>query len=480
MDRPNILIIMTDHQRGDTILPEHPCQTPNVSRLCGEGVTFTEAFCPSPHCCPARATFFTGLYPSMHGVWNNICNGQRLSRGLNPGVRTWSADVAAAGYVMRFSGKWHVSIDEDPKDCGWGELSPAGSKGVLHGQTWEHYQKLAAKPDDTKRGEGEILRPGYGTYRLYGTNEQGNRHDVNVTQQVVDALPGLAKEKEPWCVFAGLTGPHDPYCVPSAYLDLYRIEDIPLPPSYADEMRDKPGLYQRMRDQIWSQLSPREIREGIRHFWAYCSWLDDLAGQMLNALEATGQAENTLVVYTSDHGDYCGDHGLFCKSIPCFRGAYHVPMVMRWPRGIRNPGRRVDAFAGLADCGPTFMDLAGASADRHFMGRSLVPFLQNEPPADWRDAIYTQCNGVEVYATQRSIATRTHKYVFNAFDRDELYDLTQDPHEMQNRSADPAYADVKRALCGRLWQFAHEEGDTATNAYITIGLAPYGPAEAFR
>ncbi len=221
------------------------------------------------------------------------------------------------------------------------------------------------------------------------------------------------------------------------------------------------------------------MREAIRHFWAYCTYLDDLFGQLLAALDATGQRENTLVLYTSDHGDYCGEHGLFAKGIPCFQGAYRVPAVIRWPAGVVAPGRRDDAFVSLADFGPTFQDVAGVASGTA-TGASLLPFLRGESPASWRDEIHTQCNGVELYYTQRSVMTRDFKYVFNGFDRDELYDLRTDPHEMRNLAADPAYESVKREMCGRMWRFAYQEDDTAINPYITVGLAPYGPAEAFR
>jgi arylsulfatase A-like enzyme len=235
-----------------------------------------------------------------------------------------------------------------------------------------------------------------------------------------------------------------------------------------------------MRDMRFGQLSQREVREGIRHFWAYCTYLDDLFGRLLDALERTGQAENTLVLYCADHGDYCGEHGLFAKGIPCFNGAYHVPAVARWPAGIADPGRRVDAFVSLADFAPTFLEIAGQAADRHFAGASLAPFFRHETPAGWRDEMHTQCNGVELYYTQRSVRTGECKYVFNGFDRDELYDLRADPHEMHNLADDPAYAQVKREMCRRMWRFAYREDDTAINPYITVGLAPYGPAEAFR
>ena len=480
MEKPNILIVMTDHQRADTVLSEHPAITPNVKRLAAEGVTFTNVYCPSPHCCPSRATFFSGLYPSKHGVWNNVCNELALSRGLNEGVRLWSEDYAEAGYQMHFSGKWHVSSEEKPKDRGWTEHFVSGYKPSEHGISWEHYRKLAMQPEDSERGEGEILRPGYGTYRLYGTRPPGaESHDEIATRKAVEVIPTLAKAGEPWCLYVGLIGPHDPFVVERKYIDMYDLDDVELPASYSDELGDKPRIYERMRRMRFGQLSEREVREGIRHFWAYCTYLDDLFGRILAALEKTGQADNTLVLYCADHGDYCGEHGLFCKGIPCFRGAYHVPAVIRWPAFVNNPDRRIDALVSLADFAPTFLDIAGLKTDRHFTGMSLMPYLADEKPADWPDTLYTQCNGVELYYTQRSVMTKEFKYVFNGFDRDELYDLRSDPDEMTNLADEAAYENVKRELCGKLWRFARRENDTAVASYITVSIAPYGPAEAF-
>jgi len=481
MPKPNILIFMTDHQRGDTVLPEHPAITPNLDKFVGEGVAFTETRCPTPHCCPARATFFSGLYPTRSGVWNNICNKQALSSGLNEGVRLWSEDLAESGYDQHFCGKWHVSVEESPKDRGWHEHFVTSVAGTHHGQTWDYYRELAEKPAQTDRTEGRIVRNGYDPYRLYGTgSDKGNHHDERTLAEALDVMPELAEKSDPWCLYVGAIAPHDPYVVPQKFLDMYDIDDIPLPVSYADAMTDKPRIYKRMRDMVFGQLSPREVREGIRHFWAYCSYLDDLFGRLLSALEKTGEAENTLVLYCSDHADYCGEHGLFAKGIPCFRGAYHVPAIMRWPAGITNPGRRVDDFVSLADFAPTFIELAGKKPDRDFSGASLVPFLKDEVPDNWRDEIHTQCNGVELYFTQRSVTTKEYKYVFNGFDQDELYDLKNDPHEMRNVANYPEYETIKKELCRRMWRFACSEDDGVNNGYITVGLAPYGPAEAFK
>ena len=481
MDRPNILICMTDHQRADTTFVDHPAVTPNVEALSRQGLTFTNLYCPSPHCCPARATFHSGLYPSRHGVWNNVCNDQALSRGLNEGVRLWSEDLAEAGYDLAFTGKWHVSTLTRPADHGWRELSFSAHKPGEHHTRWEHYRSVAEEPEPAERGEGQILRPGYGTYTLYGSyDHEPDNHDERTVAEAVEELPRLAAGDAPWCLFVGLTGPHDPYVVPKRFVDLYDLDDVPLPASCEDALADKPRVYRRMRDMRFGQLSRREVREGVRHFWAYCSYLDELFGRVLAALDASGQADETLVLYCSDHGDYCGDHGLFAKGIPCFSGAYHVPGIVRWPAGIARPGRSVDELVSLADFAPTFVELAGAEPRQAFTGRSLASFLRGEAPADWRDEIHTQCNGVELYYTQRSVRTKTHKYVFNGFDDDELYDLLRDPHEMVNVAGDPAYEPIKRDLVRRMWRFARRERDGAINGYITVSLAPWGPAEAFR
>ncbi len=480
MKRPNLLIFMTDHQRGDTVWPGHPARTPHVDRLAQAGVLFSNAYCPSPHCCPSRATFFTGLYPSRHGVWNNICNRQALSTALRAGVRLWSEDLAEAGYRLHFCGKWHVSVEEGPAQRGWSEHFVSSGAGTVHGVTWDGYRALARQPQPSVRGEGEILRPGYGTYRLYGSApEDGLSHDETAVAAALDVLNSVRADDQPWGLFVGVVGPHDPYMVPPRYLDLYDIEQVPLPPSYADELLDKPRIYRRIRQTRFGQLSEREVREGIRHYWAYCTYLDELFGRLLAALEQSGQAPDTLVVYCSDHGDYCADHGLFAKGIPAFRGAYRVPAVVRWPKGVRQPGRQVDEFVSLADFAPTFLEAAGICAERRLTGASLLPFLRNEAPRQWRDEIHTQCNGVELYYTQRSVMTAEFKYVFNGFDEDELYDLRCDAHEMRNLAHDPAYEGIKQALCRRMWRFAWREDDTAINPYITVGLAPYGPAEAF-
>ncbi|RME53406.1 MAG: DUF4976 domain-containing protein, partial [Caldilineae bacterium] len=393
-------------------------------------------------------------------------------------VQTFGEQLRAAGYRMAFSGKWHVSAEEDPADRGWEELyTTAVKRKAHHGRRVDQWRRMAQEPEPTERARGTIHRPGWGPFTVYKTLPDGGPKgyeqdkDYRVIQAAVEALPDLAAGDEPWALWVGPIGPHDPFNVPEKFVKMYDPAQIPLPESYRDTLEDKPRIYQRMRRQFWDQLSEDEVRESIAHYWAYCTMMDALFGEVLDALEATGQAENTVVIFMSDHGDYCGDHGLYLKGVPAFREAYHVPCIIRWPAGVQAPDRTVDAFVSLADFAPTFLELAGLAPPEDLTGRSLVPFLANETPPDWRDAIHTQLNGVELYYSQRSVTTKEFKYVYNGFDFDELYDLRTDPHEMHNVADDPAYEEIKRELVRRMWRFAAEEDDRIFNPYGTVAFA---------
>ncbi|HPN83855.1 MAG TPA: sulfatase-like hydrolase/transferase [Victivallales bacterium] len=485
--KPNILIFMSDQQRGDSVLPGSKAIMPNIEKFRKESVTFTNAFCPSPHCCPSRATFFSGLYPSEHGVWNNVDVGSTLSRGLNDGVRLWCEDLRDAGYRMEFNGKWHVSAEETASDRGWNNPNgfPASAprkSGEFRPKPktleWNNYAKIAKQAKPENREKGQIIRPGYSTYSHFGEMENPF-NDETVVNNAIKALKDSTKDGSPFCNYIGTCGPHDPYFVPKEFLDMYNIDDISLPANFEDRMNDKPGLYRRTR-QRFDQLSPEEHREGIRHYLAFCSYEDWLFGKVLSALEESGQAKNTIVIYLSDHGDYMGEHGLWCKGLPCFRGAYNIPAIVRWPGETVNPGRLENSIITLADFAPTILDACGLTIERSFAGRSLRPFIKNQIPSDWSDAFFTQSNGNELYGIQRSVSTRDWKYVYNGFDFDELYDLRNDPGETRNLINDTQYADIVKEMCKRLWTFAYSRGDVCINSYIMVSHAPHGPAEAFR
>ncbi len=383
MNMPNILIFMTDQQQGATVLPEHPCRTPNLEQLAADGVTFTNVMCPAPHCCPTRATFMSGLYPSRHGVFNNVNTFSALSSGLRPDVTLFSEQLRDTGYRMVYSGKWHVSHEEGPDDRGWEVLGSGPQKGAMErardSEVWK--QARAELSTDELRARDQIFRSGWGHRLVYGSvpakgpNGYEGTGDYRTVERAFKTLPELAAGDEPWCLFVGVNGPHDAFVIPEPFAKMYDPDEVPLPPNFHDTLEDKPRIYQRMRHQYWGQLTEREVRESIAHYWGYCTMEDALFGLVLDALRETDEEENTLVIYMSDHGDYCGAHGLYCKGVPAFREAYHVPTIMRWPRSIINPGRRVDAFLSHADFAPTFLELADCEPTMELAGQSLLPWL---------------------------------------------------------------------------------------------------------
>lgn len=439
--KPNIIVFMTDHQRGDTIQAGSPVKTPNLDRFRKQAVNFTQAYCPAPHCCPSRATFFSGLYPTEHGVWNNVNVSNTLSRGLYEGTRLFSQDLKEAGYRLYFSGKWHVSAEEGPEDFGFETL--------YHPYT---YQKSPRRPDtrewhwydgknemdtgEEERTEGRILRPGYPPYIQYGIDESPF-DDAEVAQAAADYLAQMEDATSPFFLYVGPLGPHDPYFVPQRFLDLYPIEDIRLPDNFADSMDDKPAMYRRTQDR-YSQLTPEEHRECIRRFYAFCSYEDYLFGKVLEQVEKRGIMENTLILYVSDHGDYMGSHGLWAKGLPCFQEAYRV-CAMAGGGVVKSPGREETALLSLADWYPTFLELAGLKPhpEQHMDGVSIAPLLRGEPmperPLFWHYPHYGNQGGEPVAAVRRG------NYKLLKFFEDnhtELYDLSQDIGESFDLTAE--------------------------------------------
>ncbi len=485
MTKPNILIFMTDQQRACSVLPNDPYKaiTPVLDTFRQDAVTFSRAFCPSPHCCPSRASFMTGLMPTQHGVWHNVNVTNAITRGLKEHVRPWSVDMKEAGYRLLFTGKWHVSNHQPATDYGWNDgpvdhpvPTPEEQEERARRQEMKRLRARAVGDAGTSRGRGQILRHGYVPYTHYGTNENpfNDQHVVNEALNVLDGLDG----EEPWCLYAGTLGPHDPYIPPKRFLDLYEGMEFPLPDTFDDPMDDKPALYRRTRDRF-NQLTRDEHKEAIKHYLAFCSYEDWLFGLLIDKLKERDEYEDTVILYVSDHGDYLGDHGLWCKGLPSFLSNYHVPAVMKMPGGAAGTVR--DEFVSLCDFGPTFLEVAGIESPTELAGQSLLPLLTPDtrhltPP--WRQALFFQTNGNETYGIQRSIVTDKWRFVYNGYDYDELYDLESDPGQMINLAADPAYDEVKKEMYRRIWAFGFAHEEQVINEYIMTAMADYGPGVA--
>ena len=288
-------------------------------------------------------------------------------RNPYPGTKYWGQWLRAAGYAMGYSGKLHVGRDVTPEDCGFDTLSPleedhhqSTGMGDLSEQAIERARSETARLANRK--PGQILRPDWTNLQLYRTApDHGPKgyedfSDYKVMQAGIAGIKKMAADKRPWCIMISNLGAHDVYVAPKRFVDMYDVAKIELPASFKDTMDDKPRVYQRQRYDSWSQLSDDETRDCLRHYYAKCTMQDAIFGEMLEALEATGQADNTIVIYVSDHGDYRAAHGLWMKGVPSFREAYHIPAVIRWPKAVKQPGRQVDAFVAQVDWASTILE----------------------------------------------------------------------------------------------------------------------------
>ncbi|MFI3169833.1 MAG: sulfatase-like hydrolase/transferase, partial [Faecalibacterium sp.] len=294
LKKPNIVVFMTDQQNAQTIKPDHAAITPNIDKFYGKSLVFEKAFCASPHCCPSRASFFSGLYPSQHGIWHNVEVDNAISRELLDDVTLFPELLSKNGYRTVFSGKWHVSGYEGPADRGFQEVlrecttnnGRTARQNIQYCRDWErvYNKKENIDLDGVKKSFGQISRAGYPVYHQFG-EDPNPFGDATTVEVACEHIRGRAAKNNgegtnktdaetPFFYYVGTIGPHDPYCPPQEFIDLYKDVELTLPKSYEDDLRDKPNLYRRTRDRF--DLTREEQIESMRRYLAFVSFEDSL------------------------------------------------------------------------------------------------------------------------------------------------------------------------------------------------------------
>ena len=464
--RPNILFLMTDHARALALTKASGCRTPNLDALAADGRIFRRCYTTNAICSPARASLMTGLYPSTHGVWD--CTHTQRPEWVD--VRCgrdqfFSTRLAEAGYRTGYFGKWHVEQSQRLGDFGWQEFDLGCSHAPM-------------KLDPASR----ILVPkaGYRDYLFGGVDNSPQAPAHPAFDRGIDFLQRCASDRtQPFCCFVSTDEPHDSYVPPRAFQDLYDPATIPLSPTLHDEPDGKPDVVRRMR-QEWLGVTDEQWRRITIAYHAVVSYLDHEVGRIVQALKANGQYDHTIIVFTSDHGDMLGSHGLITKGVgTAYEEVYNIPLVMRVP-GAPTGADDASHFVSLADLAPTLLDLCGASPLPQAQGRTLRPVLEGTAKDDeWQDA-YAEFYGQRFVYTQRITWHGNWKYIFSPAGIDELYDLASDPHERVNLAADPQHRATLEAMCVRMWRRMRELGDTSLfeSHYATLRTAPVGPYAA--
>ncbi len=447
--RPNILWICTDQQRGDTIasLGNPHLRTPHIDRLAAEGVAFTRAYCQSTVLTPSRASFLTGRCPRTTRCRQN---GQTIP----PEERLSSKLVAEAGYVCGLAGKQHLS------SCSHGKVEIRHDDGYSRFE-WSHHPQpdwpenaytrwLAQRGKSWESLYGEPLSP----YVRHGMPAEFHQ----TTWCAERAIAFLTEHRDrPWMFSFNCFDPHHPFDPPAEYLARFNPATLPLPKYRSGELANKPH-YQRLDHEYAHHdpagyhvagMSEDDQRLVTAAYYAMIELIDDAVGTMLAALEETGQAENTLVLFMSDHGEMLGDHGIYHKGPHFYEAAVRVPLVMRWPAGFA-AGVRSDALVELVDLAPTLLETGGIEPHAGLQGRSLSEICRGEAdPHSHRDYVY--CEYYNAWTHHRSygtmMRTREHKIaVYHGVNEGEIYDLVNDPNEFENLWDDPGAVDLRHRL----------------------------------
>jgi len=449
----NILFILSDqHRRDYSGCYGHPVvRTPNIDRLASQGVRFLNAVTPAPLCGPARASILTGTHVHTHRYYNH------KPQEAWSGLPTMGTLFRAAGYATASLGKVHIKHESREEDFGFQERAlryycrPEGVEHYRDAAGEEHalqYNPLWAEQE----GVIEKAPPAYNAENRPLDIPDEAFFDSLVADRTSEFL--RRKRDGPFFAWVGLEKPHPHLYVQKRFHDLYSPDDFELPvtdQNFPPDMAVPLPLGQANHCNISRVLKPERKRGCMAAYAACVSHMDEQVGRILDALEESGQAENTIVVYASDHGEMLFDHGLLQKH--CFYDpAVAVPLVFRGP-GLPE-GTECSAPVSLADILPTFLHLAGLPESATADGRSLADLMAGRDPDAGERAVFSEFywNG----RPERLIRKGRFKYVYFHDDPHQLYDIESDPHEVNNLIDDPEYAAVAARLRAEVladWEF---------------------------
>ncbi|MFK7751734.1 MAG: sulfatase-like hydrolase/transferase [Sedimentitalea sp.] len=428
---PNILFLMADeHQAAALSCLDHGIvKTPNLDRLAARGTMFTNAYTPSPICVPARAALATGRYVHQTGYWDN-------AHAYDGRVSGWGHVLQKAGVPVTSIGKLHYRNDQDPTGFDRQILAMHIHDGI--GQVWGSVRNpLPARREAT--GMLGAIGAGLSKYNIF---------DQNVARSACDWIGESATSTAPWVTFVSFVAPHFPLTVPDDYLADYPADTMPLPAVHPQNGDAQHPWVARMNDIENSDAelgSDANRRAAIAAYYALCTFVDAQIGQVLDALDASGQGENTLVIYTSDHGENLGMRGRWGKSV-LYRESTHVPLIMAGP-GVR-AGHHVATPVSLVDLAPTITQAQNLPAPSQWCGRSLHDIA--DAPDDPDRVVFSEYHAAASPSGGFMVANARWKYHHYVGYPPELFDLHLDPLERHNLAPDPAHAgpcaDMARAL----------------------------------
>jgi arylsulfatase A-like enzyme len=448
--RPNILFILMDDVRWDDLgYAGHPfVRTPNIDRIAREGIQFRNVFAATPLCSPNRASILTGQYAHTHGIVDNVDRSP-----LSHQLVTFPRLLHDAGYETAFIGKWHMGIDDSPRPGFDYWLSIKGQGYYFDPEVNENGapKKLSGYATDifNDRAAGFISQKRDKPFLVYLSHKAVHPNVFQNADGSVGPVPA-----------------DEGFTPPESFKHLYEGETIPRRPNTKSYAEGKPALQRKIKG-----LPPLGPNTGtpddvILNRLRMLTAADEGIGRVLGALEQTGHLDDTVVVFTSDQGYFYGEHGLNRERRLAYEEIIRMPLAIRYPKLVK-PGTASDAFVLSIDLAPALLELGGASSPANLHGRSLVPLLDGETPAGWRNSVLIEYFSDTVMPRvvkmgYQAVRTDRWKYIHytDLKGMDELYDLAGDPYEMKNLIQDPSAQQSLAGLRSELRRLLQQTGST--------------------
>ena len=449
---PNFLILMSDQHRYDCVgfSEKYPVKTPNLDRLASESVWFEQAYCTIPTCCPARQSFISGKRPERFGAhWNYDITMKVMD--LPVSEFSYARALKEAGYQTAYVGKWHVSGSHTPLEYGFDEYY-----GIEH---FDEYRKAKGNKGNWECHEEK------GIYCILGGASDTPFHEAgphHLASKAIEILEELKQSKDPFCLVLSIEEPHLPCCPSEPFASLFTKEDVIKWGGFEDTFEDKPYIQKQMtRNWTLEELSWNEWSECVANYYGSIAQMDDAMGTILAAVQKNNLEEDTVIIYTSDHGDMCGSHRMIDKHYVMYDDVVRVPLMIKWKNQFvaRKCGDFVHNFLDLHS---TVLELAGVNGDEVCDGKSLLSQLQGKD--EGREYALSTYNGQQFgLYNQRMLRNAHYKYIWNLTDVDEFYDLKRDPYELCNEIHNPSYKDVIASMRKQLYAELEKCDDALVN-----------------